>query len=833
MDIVVEKPVVAIPDPSVPAAKASEKANDDKGDTKGPSSLLSFGDDDEDTEVFKVKKSSYSRRLTKQMEREKKKKMKEAVKAETKVEKEKPTEEPEVKNPQSPQTFSDELEIKIKNTFKILNAEEIKQLTGSTDDESDGEEGGGGGIKFRKYKNVIQSGVIPDAATIYALKKQRQLARERSDFIPLEDENSDEKARPARPDDDDQSDEEEGRISFTVNTAAIEKQRAREALQQAQEEASGTDGENEDVAELERWEQEQMKKGVSTAPLILPEENSEPHVPAYFTSYPPPEEASREPVPAAAVVPLQVPKDKRNLTTESIVKRVADRLASVEESLAAHERQKMTALADVEAASQNREELEEELPELASRFQFFQEIRSYVNDLIGCLDSKMPIILALEGRTMSLLCQRTERLVQRRHQDVKDQSEEFSLAIKNARTGPNPAATETKGNNARNWRAAEREGRRVRRRKAREAKKTAASLPHYEGMSTDDEEPDADVANFNKEREEILDDTRHVFDDVVEEFSNVTALKLKFEHWKLEQPESYDRAYVPLCLVKIVAPFVRLHLVPWNPIENPENLENSPWYEALLFYGNTSDSSPGQPNSGKDDPDLCLIPRVMERVVVPKLSAFAEKVWDPLSSRQTLNLVRVAKKLVEDYPNVGGRSRHVQSFLSKVASRIQKAIDDDVYIPLYPREVLDNRSGPASAFFQRQFWSCLKLMKNIMTWYGVLAEDPLKELTLCSLLNRYLIFALQNCINQRDTVEKCKMVVSVLPVSWIRGPSTPLPQLELFVRFLKLYQQHLEKLCAGGEPSELNSHAKDSLEELTKILTSLTATDKSKSKGKK
>lgn len=34
----------------------------------------------------------------------------------------------------------------------------------------------------------MAGGVIPDAATIYALKKRRQMAREMGDFIPLEQE---------------------------------------------------------------------------------------------------------------------------------------------------------------------------------------------------------------------------------------------------------------------------------------------------------------------------------------------------------------------------------------------------------------------------------------------------------------------------------------------------------------------------------------------------------------------------------------------------------------------------------------------------------------------
>lgn len=43
----------------------------------------------------------------------------------------------------------------------------------------------------------IVGGVIPDAATIYAMKKHRQMAREMGDFIPIEEpeKEDDEKSR--------------------------------------------------------------------------------------------------------------------------------------------------------------------------------------------------------------------------------------------------------------------------------------------------------------------------------------------------------------------------------------------------------------------------------------------------------------------------------------------------------------------------------------------------------------------------------------------------------------------------------------------------------------
>lgn len=768
-------------EPSVVVAEAD--------DSKAPASLLSFGDEDEEeTEVFKVRKSTYSRRLAKQLERDRKKKLREATKVEAKPE----PEPPPSALPEKPaaRPFSDELEIKIKNTFKILNAEEVRGSDSEEEDE-------GEGPQYRRLRNVIQSGVIPDAATIYALKKRRQMAREMGDFIPLEQED-----QKGQGEEEDQSEEEEGRINFTVDTAALEKQRAREALIQAQEEHSGDEVAREDVAELERWEQEQMKKGVSTAPVAAVATPDEPCVvPTYFTEQPPP------------MPPVQ---DRQNLSSQAVLERVTDRLSTVREMLALHRRQKVQALTDLEASAEVTARLREEQPQLATNFRFFQEMRSYVTDLIECLDAKTPVILALEGRMMSLLCQRSEKLVQRRHQDIRDQAEECTLAVKGLRGLP--AEPNNRGSQQRSWRAAEREGRRVRRRKVREAQQQGLvqqrSLAHYEGMSTDDEQPDADRLAFDKERELILDDARHVFEDVTEQFSNVAALKLRFERWKTEFGESYEQAYIPLCLVKLLVPFVRLHTVAWNPIEKPESLESSVWYETLLFYGQDS----------PDDPDLCLLPRVIERVLLPKMAALAEKVWDPMSSTQTLNLVRTAKKLVEDYPTVGAQSRHLQNFLTKVAARISRALDEDVYIPLYPKEVLENRSGAPAAFFHRQFWSCLKLMKNVLSWQGLLAEEPLKELSLCSLQNRYLIVALQACLAQRDTIEKCTRVLSTLPTAWLRG--SPLPQLELLTRFLRLYRQHLEGLCASSALGP-DMHARDALEEVGKLLASLS--DKAKS----
>ncbi|KAL3171312.1 hypothetical protein MRX96_013533 [Rhipicephalus microplus] len=132
-------------------------------------------------------------------------------------------------------------------------------------------------------------------------------------------------------------------------------------------ELSGDEVARDDVAELERWGQEQMKKGVSTAPVA---------------AVPTPEEQCV----------------------------------------------KTQALTDLEVSAETTTQLHQEQPKLETNFRFFQEMQSYAADLIECLDAKILVILALEGRMMSRLCQRSEKLVQRRHQDIKDQAEDCNIA---------------------------------------------------------------------------------------------------------------------------------------------------------------------------------------------------------------------------------------------------------------------------------------------------------------------------------------------------------------------------------------------------------------------
>lgn len=58
-----------------------------------------------------------------------------------------------------------------------------------------------------------------------------------------------------------------------------------------------------------------------------------------------------------------------------------------------------------------------------------------------------------------------------------------------------------------------------------------------------------------------------LFEDVVEDFSEVDVVREKFEAWKTKYGETYREAYIGLCLPKLFNPFIRLYLLDWNPLK--------------------------------------------------------------------------------------------------------------------------------------------------------------------------------------------------------------------------------------------------------------------------
>ncbi|XP_067113629.1 PAX3- and PAX7-binding protein 1 isoform X1 [Osmerus mordax] len=827
------------------ALKAVKKEKKNRDAQGGPSkgSLLSFDDDEEGTEVFRVKKSNYSKKIVKQLKKE----YKEDLEKTGYVKQEPNTDgagQPMAAIKEEPNSGAGSEQGE--EEMEVDSTEEQEEEQKNQGQASKSNSNSGNFSNALSSLSTLRPGEIPDAAFIHAARKRRQMARELGGDAPLVETEAPKKRlvrEEEEQDGSDDEDEDEKRISFSGVRSKSQRQKIAEEIG-----IEGSDDEALDQGhdeELSRWEQEQIRKGISIPQVGVQSSQAEDHSSMYYqssyesqpysSSYSTPYtypslalQADSKPAGRAdgPAPPYSGPSaDLAPVSTDLVKKRLRDRLGQMR---AGHEAnaKRYEQIQDELAASQSAIRcLEGSANDNADQYKFLQEMRGYVGDLLECFGEKVPAVLELEADMHQLLRQRAVRLVQRRQDDIKDESAEFASLSSKAMMAPNLEAFSRERTalqeHARQRRIAEREARRTRRRQAREQNGKRAE--HREGLSSDDEETSTDITAFDQERDRIVRESRKVFEDAVEEFHSLDCIKSRFEAWRRDYQACYREAYIALCLPKLFNPLVRLQLITWNPLQAEcANFEYMLWFESLLFYGCEEQSS-----SQKADLDVGLLPAIVERVILPKLAVLADQVWDPLSSSQTSRLVAFIHRLVKGYPTVlNGDNRNTQEFLKTVVLRARRTLDDDVFLPLYPKNVLENKNGGPYLFFQRQFWSCVKLLGNILQWDGVLSSSTLKELALDSTLNRYILSALQSCHTGDEGIAKSQKVVECLPAQWLvglKGQHT-LPQLEPFCRYLTHLASSLYRTSLGGSDVDRRA-AKDNIKEVVKLLGQLNALD--------
>ncbi|KAJ8276583.1 hypothetical protein COCON_G00083350 [Conger conger] len=790
------------------AVKDKEKKKNKDSREAPKASLLSFHDDEDDTEVFRVKKPNHSKKIVKQLKKE----YKEDLEKTGDVKLDSTTGNNEVTGvtvKEEPRTES--------TRAGSEQGEEEMEVDSNEDQEEDAEAKGTSGGAFSNTLSslsTLRPGEIPDAAFIHAARKRHEH------------------------DGSDDEDEDEKRIVFSGVRQKTQRQKIAEeiGIEGSDDEALDTAGQDE---ELSRWEQEQIRKGISIPQVMAsqPEEmnmyyqstyEGQPYGSSYGLPYSYSSVGADDPKPikTESSVTYSAPSSELTpITTDLVKKRLKDRLSSMRQGLSSNAKRYKQIQEELESSDNTIQRLEGSSDTVADQYKFLQEMRGYVRDLLECFSEKVPAVLELEATMHQLLRQRASRLVQRRQDDIKDESSEFSSLSSKAVMAPNLDSFGRDRNayqeHAKQRRIAEREARRTRRRQAREQNGKRAE--HREGLSSDDEETSTDITSFNLERDRILKESKKVFEDVLEDFHSLDNIKARFEVWRKLYFSCYQDAYIGLCLPKLFNPLIRLQLIPWLPLEaDCPNFEYMLWFESLLFYGCEEQS-----NMQKGDVDVNLLPAIVERVVLPKLAFVADQVWDPLSSSQTACLVAFMHKLVKGYPTVlHGDNRNTQELLKTIVLRTRRTLDNDIFMPLFPKNVLENKNSGPYLFFQRQFWSSVKLLGNILQWHGLLSNSTLRELAVDSTLNRYILSALQTTEPGEESIEKSQSVVECFPQQWfssLKGQQT-LPQLENFCRYLKHLASTVYRVSVGGSDVD-RRNAREHIKAVVKLLGRINALD--------
>ncbi|GLD46762.1 PAX3- and PAX7-binding protein 1, partial [Lates japonicus] len=602
------------------------------GPTKA--SLLSFNDEEEGSEVFRVKKSNHSKKIVKQLKKEYKEDLERSGYVKQEIKSDAPPQPPvAIKEEVTSRAGSEQGEEEMEVDSADEQEEEAKSQGGQAHSQVSKSNNAGANFNTLSSLGSLRPGEIPDAAFIHAARKRRQMARELGGEAPLVETEAPKK-RLVREDQDasDDEDEEEKRIRFSGVRNKSQRQKIAEeiGIEGSDDEALDT-GQDEEVS---RWEQEQIRKGISIPQVQSnqPEDNtvyyqnsyeSQPYGSSYSMPFTYSTVAPQTGKPTGRAdngsVHYGAPiSDLTPVPIDLVKKRLQDRLSQMRAGHNANAKRYKQIEEDLAASEGTIQQLEGSSNDNADQYKFLQEMRGYVGDLLECFSEKVPAVLELEAAMHQLLRQRASRLVQRRQDDIKDESSEFASLSNKAVMAPNldsfgrdRAAYQE---HSRQRRIAEREARRTRRRQAREQNGKRAE--HKEGLSSDDEETSTDITSFNMERDRIIRECKKVFEDVVEDFHSLDCIKSHFEVWRRDYADCYRDAYIGLCLPKLFNPLVRLQLMTWNPLEAQcANFEYMLWFESLLFYGFEEHST-----LQRGDGDISLLPAIVEKVILSKLT---------------------------------------------------------------------------------------------------------------------------------------------------------------------------------------------------------------------
>lgn len=626
---------------------------------------------------------------------------------------------------------------------------------------------------------------IPDAAFIQAARRKRELARAQEDYISLDvkhtstisgmKKNSDE-------DSESEPDDHENRILFTPKPQTLRQRMAEETTTRSEE---SQEDENQDI-----WEEQQMRKAVKITEgrdIDLSHSSESQTVKRFDTSvsFPP-------------------------VNLEIIKKQLNTRLTLLQDTHRSHLREYEKYIQDVKSSKSTIQNLENSSNQ-ALNFKFYKSMKIYVENLIDCLNEKIISIQEIESSMHALLLKQAMTLLKRRQDELKHESAYLQQLSRKAETSTNGTlAIDEKTQQI----LEEIASRRAQRRQAREL---SGNCDHQEGTSSDDELSSSDTIDFQKSQGDILQVHKKIFEDVHDDFCNIQNILLKFQQWREKFPDSYYDAFISLCIPKLLNPLIRVQLIDWNPLKfDSVGLKQLPWFTSIEEFMNSS----VEHSKKEDSSDKKILPIVINKTIIPRLTDFVEFIWDPLSTSQTTSLITHCRMILEHSTSESEVSKGKQDLLKSIVSRIKKAIEDDVFIPLYPKSAVENKTSPHSKFQERQFWSGLKLFGNILLWNGLLPDDTLQELGLGKLLNRYLIIALLNAVPGPDIVKKCNQIAAYLPEKWFEDSAmtTSIPQLENFIQFLL---QSAHKLS--------RSEFRDEVKEIILILVKVRALNQAES----
>ncbi|KAL1258293.1 hypothetical protein QQF64_011537 [Cirrhinus molitorella] len=622
----------------------------------------------------------------------------------------------------------------VKKSNKDVSVQSDSDSDASVEDiPPDSDDGSSSTMSSSSGSSKPQRVVIPDARKIHAAKEKRRQARAQQDYISLDSPRTpgslqEEDLSNGEQNSDDELDDHERRIEFAPKPKTL-RERMTEKMGSDSDESFSDSQEEEDQ---QMWEEQQIGKGVKRH-----------------------QKEWKAPRPARQKK-MDIPETLPAVSIDVIKKRIITKLDSLREVHRAREAELRRMQLDMEMAKSSLESLENHAAD--EQLRFYRTMNVFSRNLLECLTEKMALINSVEVDMHSLYIDQAEALMSQRREALQEESSRIQKLTYNTDVHSNGGTTGDSNSTGQSL-----------------SEEDIVCVPH-------DWEPTAEQqAELQSKRDDLLKRAQKVFADVQDDFWDVKKILSRFDEWRISFQDSYSNAYINLCIPKLLAPLIRHQLIGWNPLQAGEDFEALPWYSAVEKFCH------GQGYEESENMDKTTLPTIIEKTILSKVQGFVELVWDPMSAQQSQTLTTLCKRIQDDYSVFDGeQSKPVKAFVEAVIQRLRSAVDNDVFVPLFPKKFLEDKQSPQFQFQNKQFWSAVKLLGNMALWDGLIPELTLKELMLEKLVGRYLMITVLNESDPKHSIQKCKKIADCFPESWFIdvNAGSSLPQLQNFSKHL-------------------------------------------------
>ncbi|KAJ6462024.1 nineteen complex-related protein 2-domain-containing protein [Mycena vitilis] len=471
------------------------------------------------------------------------------------------------------------------------------------------------------------------------------------------------------------------RIALGKKSRKIEASKRRDAMKEMIAEAAESD------EEADEWEQEQIRRGAQ-API-----DASPGPKVKETYKPAPSRCSCL-LPLATSLPALGPA----------LARLTQQLTQLTTSHASN----TTALATIGQERNEVEDREQEMRQMVERAEakraWFGQFKEWVEGVAGFLDEKYPLLEKLEEEHASLLQERFDMIKERRNAEDEDDL----CVFMGVRREPEEEETDDLGRVVPKPTPALRRAARLARRQRRH--QTQKELDDNEGYSTDSSLPPSDLVSYRSAMSSLAERAEQVLSDVrAEEFRDPA--KGRWTAWRQQYADSYVGAWGGLGVVSVWEFWVRLEIVGWDFIKDPRSLDSFKWYQGLYEYS--------RPLGDELGTDGDLVASMVSTAMIPRICKLVEGgVFDAYSDASVRRIVDLSEE-VEASVEPGNAKFLV--LLKTVLTVFQAAISDtDRLVDKYRSASsaggaapFDPASIPArTRFLNRR----TKLLRNVVKW---------------------------------------------------------------------------------------------------------------------